>query len=397
VGITGTPVIDPLAGTLYVVAKTKEVTGGVTKFVHRIHALDITSGVEKFGGPFVIPQASFAGTCAPNSGGRVFFNPLRQHQRAGLTLQGNVLYVSWASHCDNNPYTGWIMAFHSQTGKLLGVFNSAPDRGNVPNECRGGVWQGGAAPAIDGGNNLYFATGNGYFNANTTGGQNYGDSQVKLNFSTSGFNVVDYFTPYNQDSLDGIDGDLGSGGVLLLPPQSGTNLRLTVQVGKEGTIYLINRDDMGKFNPSGDTQIVQSLPGAIGGVWGIPAYFNGAVYFGGQYDSLKVFPLSNGFFALNPTSHTGTVFGFPGPTPSISANGSAKGIVWALQTDAYGSNGPAILHAYAAANLALELYNSNQNAVRDQLGPAVKFAVPTIANGKVYVGTANSLAVFGLL
>jgi len=329
----------------------------------------------------------------------VVFSALHQNQRAGLALHNGILVVVWASHCDNDPYTGWVMAFQASTGAMLAVFNDAPDMGVVSYECRAGIWQGGAAPAVDSENNLYLATGNGYFDANNAGGLDYGDTVLKLARAPAGsaFAVADYFTPYNQSTLDDNDTDLGSGGVLLLPPQRGPNPDLAVAVGKEGSIYLLNRDNMGKYNASGDSQIVQELPNAIGGIWGMPAYFNGAVYFGGEYDSLKAFTLSNGRFAAGPASQSGNTYSYPGPTPSVSANGTANGIVWALDNGASSSRGPGVLYAYDAANLSQELYSSAQNAARDQLGPAVNFTVPTVVNGKVYVGTGNSLAVFGLL
>jgi hypothetical protein len=396
IGITGTPVIDSSSGTLYVVAKTKEVRSGVTAFYQRLHALDITSGSEKFGGPFVI-QASVPGNCAPNVSGRVVFNALYQHQRAGLVLSKGILYVFWASHCDNNPYTGWAMAFNSKTGKRLAIFNSAPNMGTISYECRAGIWQGGAAPAADTSGNLFLATGNGYFNADSPGGLNYGDSQLKLTLSVTGLKVTDYFTPYNEASLDGVDEDLGSGGVLLLPDQPGPNPHLLINVGKQGSIYVVNRDNMGKFNPGGDNQIVQELPNTIGGVWGMPAYFNSSVFFGGAYDSLKAFTLTNGLLSAGPASQSGHVYSYPGPIPSISANGNTNGIVWALDIGLWSSGGAGVLYASDAADLAHELYNSNQNSTRDQPGPAVKFTVPIIAKGKVYIGTGNSLAVFGLL
>jgi hypothetical protein len=395
IGITGTPVIERSTGTLWVVAKTKEVSGETTNYSQRLHAVDITSGKEKLGGPFLI-RASQPGNCSPTGNGRVAFSAQRANQRAGLALSKGYVYVAWASHCDFNPYSGWVMAFSAATGDLRSAFNTAPDSGIVSYECRAGVWQSGAAPAADSSGNLFFATGNGYFDANEAGGLDYGDSQVKLSLSSGGLNVSDYFTPYNQSSLDSVDTDLGSGGVLLLPPQSGAHPNLLLSAGKEGTLYLVDRDDMGKYNASGDTQIVQEVTNAVGGVFGMPAYFNGAVYIGAGSDSLKAFSLTDGKLATSPTTHSSFVFGFPGTTPSISANGSTNGIVWALDTSAAGSGGPAVLHAFDATNLANELYNSSQNASRDQLGPAVKFAVPTVANGKVYVGTGNSLTVFGL-
>jgi hypothetical protein len=396
IGITGTPVIDQSSGTLYAVTKTAVTSGTTVRYYQQLHALDITSGAEKFGGPFTI-EASVPGNCYPNHNGRVVFSALHQNQRAGLVLHNGILVVVWSSHCDNNPYTGWVMAFQASTGQKLANFNDAPDMGVVSYECRGGIWQGGAAPAVDTESNLYLATGNGYFDANNSGGLDYGDTVLKLTLTEPPFTVADYFTPYNQETLDDNDTDLGSGGVLLLPAQPGPNPDLAVSVGKEGSIYLLNRDNLGKYNPSGDTQIVQELPNAIGGIWGMPAYYNDSVYFGGEYDSLKAFTLSNGLFAAGPASQSPNTYSYPGPTPSVSSDGKTNGIVWALDIGAWSSGGPGVLYAYDATNLASELYNSAQNAARDQLGPAIKFTVPTIVNGKVYVGTGNSLAVFGLL
>jgi hypothetical protein len=396
VGITGTPVIDPETATLYVVAKTREVTAGVVKYYQRLHALNLSTGAENFGGPFAI-MTSVAGTCGPNHNGRVEFSALHQFQRAGLVLDHGILFVAFASHCDIcdiDPYTGWLMAFNPKTGKLLDTFNDGPDQ--AISYCRAGIWQAGAAPASDLDGNLFFATGNGYFNANT-GGNDFGDSTMKLSLAKTGLVIADYFTPYNQASLDGGDLDLGSGGVLLLPDQPGPNPHLLAQVGKEGSIYLINRENMGKFNANGDTQIVQELANAIGGVWGMPAYFNGTVYFGGSVDSLKGFSLTNGLFGAAPSSQSTNVFGGYGPTPSVSANGNKGGIVWAVDTVGYTSGDPAVLYAYDATNLANQLFSSGQNPARDQMGPAAKFPVPTIANGKVYTGTANTVEVFGLL
>ena len=395
VGITGTPVIDPASGTLYVVAKTKEFSQGTAQYHQRLHALDVGSGAEKFGGPFDI-DASVPGNCYPNQNGRVVFSALRQNQRAGLVLHNDILVVVWASHCDNNPYTGWAMAFQASTGKKLATFNDDPNMGTLSYECRGGIWQSGAAPAVDSGGNMSLATGNGYFDANS-GGAGYGDSVLKLTLTKPAFTVTDYFTPSDQDTLDENDTDLGSGGVLLLPTQSGNNPNLAVSVGKEGSIYLLDRDNLGKYNSSGNSQIVQELPNAIAGVWGIPAYFNGAVYFGGQNDTLKAFNLSSGLFLPGPISQTPNVFGYPGTTPTVSGLGNANGIVWSLDVSAWSSGGPAVLYAFNAANLSQVLYSSAQNAARDQLGPAVKFATPVVANGQVYVGTGDSVAVFGIL
>ncbi len=392
IGITSTPVIDAGSDTIYVEAKTKETVGGVTKYVHRLHALDVATGTEKFGGPVVI-QATVPGTGDGTDGsGHVPFNPLRQMNRCGLLLANGVVYLAYASHGDNGPYHGWLLGYNAQTLAPAGVYNSTPNGG------LGGFWQSGAGPATDASGSIFLLTGNGTFSVGSSNYavDNFGDSFLKLT-ATNGLALVDYFTPYNQASLDSADQDLGSGGALVLPDAVGSaaHPHLLVGAGKEGKIYLIDRDHLGHFNAAGDTQIVQSLPGAIGGAWSMPAYFNGAIYYGGSGDALKAFKLSGGLLGANPVSRSTATLGWPGATPSVSANGATNGIVWALQTDAFASGGPAVLHAYNAANLATELYNSSQAGARDNPGGAVKFTVPTIANGKVYVGAQHALSVFG--
>jgi hypothetical protein len=388
IGISGTPVIDPTSGTLYVVANTKE--SGV--FFQRLHALDITTGNEKFGGPVVI-QGTVAGTGDGSSGGVVTFDPLKQNQRPGLLLAGGVVYISSASHCDISPYHAWVFGYNASTLAQVAVWNSTPNGG------LGGIWQGGGGPASDL-TGIYFATGNGTFDVNT-GGQDWGDSILKVGSPAAGtLPVLTHFTPFNQDVLAQDDTDLGSGGVVLLPdlPAGSAHQHLLVECGKEGTVYLVDRDNMGGFNATTD-QVVQELPGATGGIWGMPAYWNNTVYFGAQYDNLKAFSFNagnSGLLSTSAVSYSPESFAFPGPTPSISANGTGNGIVWAIQTDAYGSEGSAVLHAYDATNLANELYNSTQNGASDTPGPAVKFAAATVARGKVYVGTATQLAVYGL-
>ena len=387
IGITGTPVIDSTTATLYLVAKTKE--NG--KFFQRLHAIDVTTGAEKFGGPITI-QARVPGTGDGSHNGIVSFNPLRHGQRPGLLLQNGNIYISWASHCDVGPYHGWIMSYNAQTLAQTGVYNSTANGG------LGGFWAGGSGIASDSASNLFVATGNGTFDA-TSGGRDLGDSIIKLGPPVSKrIKAVDYFTPFDQQSLNAFDLDLGSGGVLLLPDQSGSHPHLLVQVGKEGTIYLVDRDKMGHFNPNSNSQIVQSLDTAVGGLWAMPGWWNNNLYFGGTGDYLKQFTFNQatGLISTQPIAESGTFFGYPGPTPSISANGNSNGIVWALQTDDY-DTGQATLHAYDALNVATELYNSQQNAARDGAGIAVKFTVPTVANGKVYVPAQATLSVYGLL
>jgi hypothetical protein len=386
IGITGTPVIDPSTGTLYVVAKTNE--NGV--FVQRLHALDITTGNEKFGGPVVI-QATVPGTGDGSS--QIVFDALHQNQRPGLLLDNGLVYIAWAAHCDHPPFHAWVLGYDASTLQQVVVWNS------TPNGSDGGVWQSGGGPAADS-TGIYFATGNGTFDGNT-GGTDWGDTILKMSGPTGGtLQVLSYFTPFNQAVLFD-DQDLGSGGVVLLPdlPVGSAHQQLLVQSGKEGSIYLVDRNNMGGYNPTTD-QVVQELPEATGGIWGMPAYWNNTVYFGAQTDNLKAFSFNangSGLLSSLPVSQSPEIFGYPGPTPSISANGSGNGILWAIQTDAFASNGPAVLRAYDATNLANELYNSTQNGSMDTPGPAVKFAAATVVNGKVYAGTASQLAVYGLL
>jgi len=386
IGITSTPVINLQTNTMYVVAKTKE-NGN---FVQRLHALDITTGAEQPHSPVVI-HASVRGNGDGSVNGVIQFNPLTQAQRPGLLLANGILVIGWASHCDNGPYHGWIMGFDPTTLKNLATWNTTPNGG------LGGLWQSGTGLASDG-TYIYIATGNGTYDG-PKNGLDFGDSVIRLPFSRAQVNAFQYFTPYDQGMFDDDDTDVGSGGVLLLPDQSAPHVHLMVQVGKSGSIYLIDRDHLGGYNPNNNHQIVQDMENVIGGLWATPAWWNNNVYFGGSNDYLRQYTfnsstelLSNGAFAVSPT-----YFGFPGPTPSISANGTSNAIVWVLQTDDYGSVGPATLHAYDATNIATELYNSSQNPSRDNPGGAVKFTVPTVANGKVYVPAVQELSVYGLL
>lgn len=322
IGITSTPVIDPASGTLFVVAKTKE-NGS---YFFRVHALDITTGAEKINPQVIAP--TFPGTAAPNdNNGNVTFDAFVEHQRSALLLDNGVIYVSFASHCDNGNYHGWLVAYDAGTLELTAAYNSTPDG------TMGGIWQSGGGPAADASGNVFAITGNGTFDANS-GGRNYGDSFLKL--AGGSLTLSDYFAPYNQAALDAGDMDLGSGPPLLLPDQVTGPPHLLVSAGKEGTIYLVNRDDMGHFHVGDDSQIVQSLPLAIGGLFGAPAYYANKVYFAGVGDTLKAFDLSDGLFVSStPSSQSPTTYGFPGATPVVSANGadSSSAIVWTLQTD----------------------------------------------------------------
>ena len=380
-GITSTPVIDPQTGTLYVVAMTKEGFGPATAYVHRLHALDVATGAEKTGSPVVI-EASVPGT--GEGGTTVVFRAKDYKQRAGLLLWNGIVYTAWASHCDIGQYHGWLIAYDAKTLTRTTVYN------NTPNGGQASFWNGGAAPAVDDAGNLYVVGGNGTFDGGA-GGPDVGESYLKLSTS-GGLALADYFTPFNYDLLNQGDLDVGSAGVALLPDEAGSSQHphLMVGAGKEGRIYLLDRDNLGRIQAGSDSQIVQSISGAIGPVFGNPAYFNKTIYFCGSSDNLKAFPVSGGRMAENPSSQSAAKFGFPGCVPTISANGAAGGIVWILESSG-------MLHAYDASNLANELFNSNQNKARDALGATVKFSVPTVVNGKVYVGTQSSLAVYGLL
>ena len=389
VGITSTPVIDPVTKTIYVSAKTKEVTDTTTNYFCRLHALDIGSGAEKFGGPVII-QPVANGTGDGNDGaGHITFDALTQFNRAALSLNKGVVYLGFAAHCDNYPYHGWLIGYTATNLQLKTFFNTTPNGG------QGGIWQAGGGPASDAANNLYVITGNGTFGPATKG---YGDSFLKLSTTSGTLKVADYFTPYNQAYLAAADLDLGSGGPVVLPDEVGSvfTRHLLVGAGKEGTIYLINRDNLHHYNSQNNSLIVQSLKTAIGGCFSTPAYFNKQLYYVGVGDVLKAFTLKNAHLTAKVASQGPELFGFPGATPSVSADGTKNGIVWAVQTDAYDVSGPAILRAYNATNVTLEIYNSDAAGTRDQPGGAVKFAVPTIANGKVYVGAQYSLSVYGL-
>jgi hypothetical protein len=387
-GITSTPVIDPTNGTIYVVAATKENT---TNYVQRLHALDITTGAEKFGGPVVI-QGSVAGTGPGSVGGQVSFDAFQENQRTGLLLANGVVYFGFSSHGDVEPYYGWVMGYSATNLQHQSlVFNAAP------NANKAGIWMNGDGLACDS-TNIYFITGDGTFNANT-GGKDYGDCFLRI---TPAGVVTDYFSPSVQTTLDQNNLDLGSGGVLLLPDQSGAHPHEMVSAGKNGTIYLVDRDNMGHYHSNSD-QIVQSLVNIFynnsedeGGNFSSPVYFNGSVYFAPVLNNLNAFQLSNGLLSTSPTSLSADTYSQRGGTMAISANGTANGILWTLQSTGTLTY-PGVLHAYNPANVSNEFYNSNQAGTRDTLDAWWKFSVPLVANGKVFVTSMNQLTVYGLL
>jgi hypothetical protein len=390
VGITSTPVIDPSTGTMYVEAKSEE--NGA--FIHRLHALDITTGAEKAPGPVVI-TGTIAGTGDGSSGGTVTFDGLHQMNRPGLLWLNGVLYLSYASHCDITPYHGWLFAYDA------GTFSQKSMLVTSPNGNDGGFWMSGAGVAADSNANIFIASGNGDFDTTNIPAQELGDTVMKVFYpGTSTISLLDYFTPFDQSTLDGEDSDVGSGGVLLLPDQPGGITHELVEVGKEAHIFLINRDQMTTNNlhycqtncNDTDPEIAQEVQGEISGIFSLPTYLNGTLYFCGLGDSLKSFPLTNGQMATSPSQTSSHTFGFPGATPAASANGSTNGIIWLIDRN---GGDAAVLYAYEAGNLT-PLWNSSQSG-SDAGGNGVKFSVPTIANGKVYIGTQTELDVYGTL
>jgi len=394
VGVTSTPVIDASSGTMYVEAKSKE-NGN---FIHRLHAIDITTGAEKSPGPTTI-TASVSGGGEGSVGGVINLDGLHHLNRVGLLLLNGTIYIGYASHCDDQPYHGWLLAYDAGTFAQTSILNTTAGGG------LGGFWMAGTGVTADSDANIFIASGNGDFDTTHVPAQMVGDTIMKLfNTGSSPLSLADYFTPFNQSTLDGDDTDVGSGGVLLLPDQPGGFPHELVEAGKQGTIYVVNRDQMTAGNlhfcqtacNGTDPQIVQEIQNQLGGMWSTPAYFNNAVYFCGSGDHVKEFPLSNGLLATSPSASSGHAFNFPGCVPVASGNGTTNGIIWVIDTSAYGTPaptlGPAVLYAYRADTLAL-LWNSSQTGT-DTAGNAVKFTVPTIANGKVYIGTETELDVY---
>lgn len=383
-GITGTPVIDPATQTMYLVALTKDSAG----FHHRLHAIDLATGAEKLGGPVdVSPTAP--GTGANSQNGTVTFDPGTHYQRCALLLAGGVVYVGIGSNAESNSDNhGWIVGYKASDLTPTMTFCTSP------NDNWSSVWQSGGGLSSDSAGYVYGETANGTFDVDT-GGSDYGDSALKLDATGK---VIDYFTPYNQAALSGADIDFGAANPVTLPDQSGLVSHELLASGKPGVLYLINRDDMGHFQSGSDSQIVQSVPafpnttGVTEGIFMAPAYWNGNVYVAGIDHGVEAFTLSAGHLSTSPTSQTAAQFAFPGATASVSSQGATAGIVWVLD------GGRGVLLAYDATNLASELYDTDQaSGGRDAPGQPVKFAVPTVANGHVYVGTQTELDVYGLL
>jgi hypothetical protein len=402
VGITGTPVIDTNTGTLYVDAFTGVVGGGVTNYFHTMHALNITSGAEQPYSPVVV-AASVAGVGVDSVGGVVSFNARQENQRPALTLAGGIVYVAYAGYSDTDPYHGWIIGFNATNLLVLTnyVFNTTPNAtvAEFPdNTGEGGIWMSGGGLAVDDDTNIFVSVANGSFDVtNGSANVNYGDSFLKLTTS-NGLAVADYFTPWNQATLQANDQDLGSGGMMLLPDQPGPVPHEMISGGKPGELFLANRDQFTINNMHYDAtntidfvlQTAVLVQGAA--IFDTPAYFNSTLYFVASGDSLRALQLANGELTGGVTTDFSRNYKFPGATPSVSANGVNNGIVWTLQKAT-----PQVLVANNAASVTEEIYASDQTGTRDQLANATKFAVPTVADGRVFAGGSNSLAVFGLL
>jgi hypothetical protein len=404
IGITATPVIDrgyASRGAIFVVGMSKDSNGN---YHQRLHALDLTNGAELKSGPTEI-QATYPGTGLFSDKGMQTFEPGKYAERVGLLLMNGFIYMGWTSHCDQAPYTGWLMAYREESLKQTSVLNLTPNTSpaNSPfGEGEGSIWMSGAGLAGDASGNVYFLDANGGFDStlNASGFPNHGDygnAFMKVSTAANGrMAVADYFNPSNTVTESNDDTDLGSGGVLLLPDltdSKGQVRQLAVGAGKDGSIYVVDRTNMGKFNAVSN-YIYQQLPGATAnGVWGMPAWFNGTVYYGGQSDVVKAFSVVNARLLTTPASQSSTVFSYPGTTPSVSANGTTNGIVWAVENSSH--NG--ILHAYDATNLGHELYNSGQAPRKRDYFVDNKFITPVVANGKVFVGTPTGVVVFGLL
>jgi len=392
IGITSTPVIRRPAGSngvIYTVAMSKNSSGD---YFQRLHALDATTGKELYNGPVTI-TAKYPGTGDNSSGGDVVFDPAQYKERSGLLLAGETVYLTWASHCDIRPYTGWVMGYNATTLAQKTVINV------TPNGNEGAIWGSGAGLTADGSGNIFFLDANGVFDTTLTSGGfpssgDYGNAFIRL--TTSGeLAVADYFEMDNGVQESNGDVDLGSSGALLLPPMkdaSGNTWNLAVGAGKDSNLYIVNRESMGKFNPNSNGNY-QELSGALpGGIWSMPAYANGRLYYGPVGQPILEFQFQDAKLLATPVAKTNNSFGYPGATPSISSNKGSNAIVWAAE-----NTNPAVLHAYNAKTL-VELYNTNQAASgRDHFGAGNKYITPMIINGKVYVGTTTGVGVFGLL
>ena len=416
IGITGTPVIDPKTNTLYVVSKSKQFTVSPLVYAQRLHAIDITTGLERPSSPVVLAASAPGTGDGSNGNGMIPFDPLRENQRAGLLLLNEVVYIAFASHGDNGLYHGWVLAygdaFNAQPLKLLAAFNDTPN--GTPSE--GGIWLGGAAPSVDPDTGyIYVASAKGAFDTTLNGSGfpnlgDFGESVLRLDPKT--LSVLDYFTPCDQGTLSMDDDDMGPGGVVPLPDSVGnpTHPHLLLAGDKAGDLYLLDRTNLGHYTGIAggncpDTAPVQELT-SFAATYETPLVWTDAknttrLYLTANNGLLGLYPVSAGSITTSPTSQSLAKFSGREPSPVVSANNGASGVLWLIDgsnyTSSTGANGPAILRAYDATDVATELYDSTEVSPRDTAGTIVKFSVPTVANGKVYVGTQSELDVYGLL
>ena len=396
IGITGTPVIDPATNTMYVVGNTKE--NGA--YFARLHAIDITTGAEKSGSPVEI-KATVAGTGNGSSGGQLAFSPLWENQRPALALYNGFVYIGFAAHGDNGPWHGWLFSYNASTLAQKAVLCLSP------NGYGAGIWSSGAGLPIDTGatgGRMFLATGNGThssippFDANSE----MGESVVAFSLANGGITPIDAFTPFNFQTLNNSDWDLGAGGVLMVPDQQGTHPHVLVQAGKEGRIIVLDRDNLGGFasGASSNTNALQDISTVIPqakGFWATPAYWNGHVYLWAENNVPMMFNMSSGVMSTQPDSKSSISSAWPDPTFSISSNGTQNGIAWAVRADQFNTNGPAVLYAWDANDLTKTLYQSDTNATRDAAGPANRYSIPVVTNGKVYVAAHGEVDVYGLI
>jgi hypothetical protein len=387
IGITSTPVIDAETGTIYVLVRTRETTAGGTRYVQRLHSLDVRDGSERL--PAVEISARAAGSGDGSRGGVIDFDPLRENPRAALLLSKGIVYAAWGSSCDVGPYHGWVIAYDGRSLKQLGALIV------TPNGSAAGIWQGDAGLAADSAGNVFAVTGNGTFNESGTP-PDYGNSVLKLGLGKNGLEVRDFFTPSDQAAMSSEDADLGSSGPILLPDEPGPHPHLLFVAGKNGRAFLVDRDRMGRFHSGQDPHAVQALPTSEGG-FGASAFWGHTLYLWGSDAALIAYPVRDGRITgppvVAPAKSTD-----PGATPVVSAHGDRDGIVWAIQTRTWrGAEQAAILHAFDAADVRRELFHSEMNSARDRAGAAVRFAIPTVAGGRVYVGGRDRVDVYGLL
>ena len=394
VGITGTPVINPATDTMYLVAQTQE----GSSFHTRLHALNIITGAEQPGSPVEV-TATADGDGLGSSGGKITFDTVVENQRSALDYYNGYLYFGFAAHGDIGNWHGWLFAYNATTLKQTAALNLSP------NDHGAGIWEAGAGMPIDDGEpggRMFLTTGNGALSKYPPfkAGQNLSMTILAFKIANGTYTPIDGFSSYNEDTLNNGDYDQGSGGVLMVPDQQGTHPHVLVQAGKEGRIVVLDRDNLGGYNPnqSSNLNALEDIPGELaGGMWATPAYWNGNVYFWAENDVPKLFKLNSGVMDKTPASKSNIQTAFPSPSFSVSSNGAQDGIAWAIKSDQFNTDGPAVLYAWEANDLTTPIYASSTNAARDEAGQANKFAIPMVTNGKVYVICNGEIDVYGLL